>query len=365
MVSNGINQIHTMPYLDFLQYSYLNNTVQAYLIALGIFIASIIFSVFLNHMVKGVFRKYAMKTKTKLDDTVIHIFQHVVVFIIALGGLYFALKMLTMPENLWGTLEKILQVILIFKVFQGITILTTFLIKNYIAKFLKIEKGFDVQLTRLLSRIANIVFWVICLSMILQLFGYNIAALVTGLGIGGLALALAAQDTLGNFFSSIAIMTDKPYKIGDIIKFGDHEGFIRDIGLRTTRIETFAGTFISVPNSELAKSVVENVSKMRARRFDAAIGLEYHSTPAQIKKGISIIKNICKENKDVTNDYRAFFTHFDDSSLRIEYSYFVKHPEDYPHALRVRNKLNLDILEQFNKEGLEIAFPTQSIYLRK
>jgi MscS family membrane protein len=368
MVSNGIYhliQIHTMSYLEFLQYSYYGNTVQQYLIAVGIFLLFLIGAVILNIIVQHLFRKYAIDTKTKLDDTVCHIFKRVMVFILALGGVYFGVRSLNMPENILNIIEKLIQVVLIFKVFQGITILSDFLVRMYIGKFMKIEKGFDIQLTKLITRILNIAFWVIGLSMILQVFGYNIAALVTGLGIGGLALALAAQDTLGNFFSSIAIMADKPYKIGDIIKFGDYEGFVRDIGLRTTRIETFAGTFISVPNSELAKTVVENVSKMKARKFNEQIGLVYHSKPAQIKKALAIIRGILKEEKDITKNFRAFFTHFDDSSLTIEFNYFVKNPEDYNHTQRVRTKINLAVLEKIEKEGIEMAFPTTTVHLQK
>lgn len=352
-----------MPYFEFLQYSYFGNTLERYLIAVGIFILFIICAVILNFLVKGVFQRFAIKTRTKLDDTVLHIFQKVVVFILALGGLYFGIKALTLPDNYADLLNKALQVILIFKVFQGITILSEFIINTYFSKLLKVKGGFEIQLTRLISRIANIALWVIGLSMILQVFGYNITALTTGLGIGGLAIALAAQDTLGNFFSSIAIMTDKPYKIGDIVKFGDYEGFIRDIGLRTTRIETFKGTFVSVPNSELAKSAVENLSKMRARRYDGSIGLAYDTKTTKIKKALATIRKMIKEDKSTTQDFRAHFTNFDDSALKIEFTYFVKNPEDYEFYMKTRTKLNLAIKDALEKEGIEMAFPTRTVHL--
>ncbi len=354
-----------MPYFEFLQYSYFGNTLERYAIAVGIFILFIIAAIILNFLVKGIFQKYAIKTKTKLDDTVLHIFQRVVVFILALGGLYFGIKALVLPDNYADFLNKAFQVIIIFKVFQGITILSDFIIKNYFCKLLKSQGGFEIQLTRLISRIANIALWVIGLSMILQVFGYNITALVTGLGIGGLAIALAAQETLGNFFSSISIMTDKPYKIGDIVKFGNYEGFIRDIGLRTTRIETFKGTSISVPNSELAKSVVENLSKMKARRYDGVIGLAYDTKTAKIKKALSLIKEIIKEEKSTTKDFRVNFTDYEESSLRVEFTYFVKKPEDYNFYMKIRTKLNIAIKDALEKEGIEMAFPTRTVHLKK
>lgn len=354
-----------MPYFEFLQYSYFGNTLERYLVATGVFVLFIIGAVVLNFLVKSVFKKYIEKTKTMLDDTVAHIFQRVIVYVLVLGGIYFGIKSLILPENIANMLTKAFQVILIFKVFQGITILSDFIIRTYFSKLIKAKGGFEIQLTRLISRIATIALWVIGISMILQIFGYNITALVTGLGIGGLAIALAAQETLGNFFSSISIMTDKPYKIGDIIKFGDNEGFIRDIGLRTTRIETFKGTHISVPNSELAKTVVENVSMMKARKYDGKIGIAYDTTTAKIKKALAAIKGIIKEDKDTTSTFRVHFTDYDESSLRIEFTYFVKNPEDYEFYMKTRTKLNLAIKDALEQEGIEMAFPTRTVHLVK
>ncbi|MBD3156245.1 mechanosensitive ion channel [Candidatus Peregrinibacteria bacterium] len=359
------NTYHSMSYQTFLQYSYFGNTMKHYLIAIAIFVASLVGALILKIIIERAFRKFAKNTKTKLDDTILKIIQKVVIFIIVLGGIYFALKSLTIPENIWIYIKKGTQVIFIIKVFQGITLLSDFLIETYIAKLFRGKDGFDVQLTRLLTRIVNIALWVIGASMALNIFGYDIGAIVAGLGIGGLAIALAAQDTLGNFFSSISIIADKPYKVGDVIKFNENEGIIKDIGMRTTRIETFFGTVISVPNSELAKAIVENMSKRQSRRDDGAIGLVYDSTSEQIKKAISIIKNILKEEKNLTQDFRVFFTEYDPSSLRIEYTYYVKNPTDFNFFLKTKNKINLTIKEEFDKAGLEMAFPTQTLYVKK
>jgi MscS family membrane protein len=354
-----------MSYLNFLQYSYFGNTLQTYFIATGIFILSLIGAVILNVIIRKTFSKFAKKTETKLDDTLLQIVQKVVVFIIILGGIYFALKTLNIQESVWVYIERVAQVILIIKIFQGITLLSDFLIQTYIAKLFKEKDGFDLQLTRLITRIVNIALWVIGLSMVLNIFGYDIGALVAGLGIGGLAIALAAQDTLGNFFSSISIIADKPYKVGDVVKFNEHEGVIKDIGMRTTRLETFFGTSISVPNSELAKAVVENMSKRQSRRADGAIGLVYHSTSAQIKEAVAIIKEILKKEEGLTQDFRAFFTEYDPSSLRIEYTYYVKNPTDFNFFLEAKNRINLAIKEEFDKAGLEMAFPTQTLHIHK
>lgn len=354
-----------MSSLEFLQYSYFGNTVQNYFIAIGLFVISIVISVVLRFVVIGIFKKYAKRTKTKLDDTIVQILNKVIVFVIVLGGLYFGLKTLSVPESMWELIEKGVQVVFIIKVFQAITILADFIINSYVVKLLKLKKGFDAQLSKMLTRIINIAIWAVGASMILNLFGYDIGALVAGLGIGGLAIALAAQDPLSNFFSSLSIIADKPFKAGDVIKFGDIEGVIKDIGLRTTRIETFFGTIVSVPNSTLAKANVENMSRRETRRADGKIGLVYQTPTKKLQKGVELIKEIIKKEKNTQGDFRVFFTEFDDSSLRIEYTYYVKNPTDFKFFLETKDRINRSIKDSFEKEGLEMAFPTQTLYIHK
>lgn len=351
--------------MEFLQYSYFGNTIQNYLIAAGVFLVFLISGTILRFVLTKVIKKLAKKTKTKLDDTIVTVINKVVVFIIILTGFYLGIRSLVLPENIFSIVEKAVQVIFIIKIFQGITILFDFIIENYITKLLHLKKGFDTQLSRLLTRIINIGIWVIAASMILNLFGYDIGALVAGLGIGGLALALAAQDPLGNFFSSLSIVADKPFKIGDVIKFDNFEGVIIDIGMRTTRIETFFGTMISVPNSHLAKAIVENMSKRETRRADGAIGLVYNTSPKELKHAVEIIKEILKKEKNINGDFRAFFTEYDPSSLRIEYTYFVKNPTDFKFFLATKDRINRNIKQEFDKAGLEMAFPTQTLYVHK
>jgi len=351
--------------LDFLQYEYLGNTIEKYLVSLGIFLLFLVCSIILHFLIKNIFGKLAEKTATKIDDTIVDILNKIVVYMLILAGIYFAIKTLSMPQTIEEAMEKVIQVIAILKIIQGLTMLIDSVIENYLAKYLASKGHFDIHLTKLISKIINIAIWIIGVSLVLRVFNYDITAIITGLGIGGLAIALAAQDTLGNFFSSVAIIADKPFKIGDIIKFGAYEGTITDIGMRTTRLETYFGTQIAVPNSELAKSVVENLSKRKSRRCDGKIGLIHSTTNAQIKKAITIIKNILKDDPEVTEDFRVNFTEFDDASLRIEYTYFVKDPDDYNLFLRTKNSINLAIKLAFEKEKLQMAYPTQTILMAK
>lgn len=354
-----------MANIHLLQHMFLGNTIYNYLIAASIFAIFLFIAIIVKILTQNIFMKFAKQTSTHLDEEILTIIGSVGVFILVLGGIYFGLRSLSMPGNVWHYSEKIIQTIFIIRVFQGITHFSDFIIENYIQRLLRSKKDFDLQLTRLITRIFNIAIWVIGISIILQVFGYNISAIITGLGIGGLAIALAAQDTLGNFFSSISIIADRPYKIGDIVKFQETEGIIKDIGLRTTRIETFFGTIVSIPNNNIAKAAVENMSKRNTRRYDGAVGLIYGTSSTKVKKALAIIRDILKNEKNITNEFRAFFTTYDSSSLRIEFTYYVKDPKDYILYLRTINDINMAIKKEFEKEGIEIAFPTQTIHLKQ
>lgn len=354
-----------MANFEFLQYMYFGNSVYTYLVALAIFAAFLIGALILRILVCNIFMNFAKRTQTLLDNEILTVIRKVGVFSLILAGVYFGLKSLSIPENIWYYTEKIIQAIFVIKLFQGITHFFGFIIENYIQKLLKLKKGFDIQLTRLITRIVNIAVWIIGISLILQIFGYNISAIIAGLGIGGLAIALAAQDTLGNFFSSISIIADRPYKIGDHIKFEDTEGIIKDIGLRTTRIETFFGTVVSVPNNVIAKAKVENLAKRKTHRHDAAVGVTYDTSTTKVKKALTIIRDIIKKEKNVTNEYRVHFTSYDPSSLKIEFTFHVKNPEDYDLFLRTLNNINLSIKTAFEKEGIEMAFPTRTVYMKQ
>lgn len=351
--------------IDFLQYMFFGNTVYNYILATGIFLAFAVAALILNILVYSVFMKFAKQTSTKLDEEILVIIGKVGVFSLVLGGIYFALGSLSMPANVWDYIEKIIQTIFIIRIFQGVTHFLDFIIENYIQKLLRLKKDFDIQLTRLVTRIVNIAIWIIGISIILQIFGYNISAIITGLGIGGLAIALAAQDTLGNFFSSISIIADKPYQIGDIVKFGEVEGIIKDIGLRTTRIETFFGTMVSVPNNNIAKAAIENMSKRNTRRYDGSVGITYGTSATRVKKAIAIIRDILNREENITKEFRTFFTAYDPSSLRIEFTYYVKEPKDFILYLRTINNINIAIKTAFDKEGIEMAFPTQTVHLKQ
>ena len=206
---------------------------------------------------------------------------------------------------------------------------------------------------------------IICFLWVFQLLGYNVSSLLAGLGIGGLAVALALQDTLSNFFGSVFIFLDRPFMVGDWVKIGDVEGIVEDIGFRSTRIRTWLKTLVSIPNKNVANATIDNWSRMPRRRVFQTIGLTYETTADQMEKAVEEIKKIIENDPGVDKNFIVVkFSEFGDSSLNITVIYFTIDTTLKGH-LETKERINLSIMRKLSDLGLSIAFPTMSIYLEK
>nr|MBC8481243.1 mechanosensitive ion channel family protein [Planctomycetota bacterium] len=195
----------------------------------------------------------------------------------------------------------------------------------------------------------------------------KIKAILLSAGVGGIAIALAAKDTVANFFGSITIFADRPFQIDDLVKIGDCYGQVEEVGFRSTKIRTLEGHLITVPNSQVANSMVDNVSKRPFIRRTSNITITYDAGPLGAQKAVEIIKDTLKDISEVnTNkDYlpRVYFNEFNDCSLNIYMSYWVK-PTDWWLFNEVNERVNLEMMKRFAAEGIEFAFPTQTLYLK-
>jgi small-conductance mechanosensitive channel len=211
--------------------------------------------------------------------------------------------------------------------------------------------------------ISNIALWSIGTLLVLENLGFDITTLAASLGIGGIAIALAAQNILGDLFSSFSLYFDKPFQVGDYILLGMHEGTVKKIGLKTTRIETLRGEELVIPNSELTRAQIQNFNKMQKRRVTCRIGVTYNTPYAKLKKIPEILRKIIQENKNIEFG-RAHFASFDDFALGFELVYFVL-SRDYAEMMDAQQEVNFEIVKLFEKEKIEMAYPTQTIYLKK
>ena len=219
-----------------------------------------------------------------------------------------------------------------------------------------------VQMMRMIAKIVVIVVGVIYLLRAFS--GKPLSALLAGLGIGGLAVALAAQDTLKNFFGSLMIMLDKPFSIGQRVTFGGYDGTVEEIGFRSTRMRTLTGHVVTVPNEKIATNSVENIARRPSIRRLTNITITYDTPLDKIQKAVEIIREILDNHEGMDADFpaRVYFNEFNADSLNIlmVYWYF---PPDYWAYLEFSQRVNMEIMQRFEKEGIEFAFPTTTTYL--
>jgi small-conductance mechanosensitive channel len=203
----------------------------------------------------------------------------------------------------------------------------------------------------------------LAVPFILSSLGYNISALLAGLGIGGIAVAFALQTILADIFASFSIYFDKPFRVGDYIVVGNDRGTVKHIGIKTTRIKSLEGPELVISNKELTSSRIHNYKKMEKRRISFTIGIVYETPLEKVKKAKEIIENVIKDQKMAELD-RVHFARFGDFSLEFEIVYYML-STDYKDYMDTQEKINLKIKEEFEKEGIEFAYPTQKIYLGK
>ncbi|MDQ6974500.1 MAG: mechanosensitive ion channel family protein, partial [Mariprofundaceae bacterium] len=223
----------------------------------------------------------------------------------------------------------------------------------------------DDQLVPFISKTLKLFLVVTGILVVAQNMGYSISGLIASLGIGGIAVAMAAKDTISNIFGSIMILVDRPFKIGDWVKTSAFEGVVEEIGFRSTRIRTFGKTLVNVPNSQLANMVIENMDARSKRRIKMRIGITYDASPEQVQQAVSAIEKILREHRGVDQSYFLVkFDTFEDSSLSI-FLYYFSQSTVWEEYLQVRQEVNIQIMQAIEQLGLEFAFPSMSLYHEK
>jgi MscS family membrane protein len=207
------------------------------------------------------------------------------------------------------------------------------------------------------------VFLVVGVLMTIQGLGYDVKAIMAGLGIGSLAFALAAQDSLANIFGAIVVAVDQPFKIGETVKIGQNVGAVEDIGLRSTRIRLVDKSLMTIPNKTVAAETITNQSRFTRRRFEQVIGLTYDTKPDQMAAIVEEIRQIITSNADVDGPgVHVYFRDFNASSLDIWLVYEIPDP-DFAKSMRIKQLINLEIMKSVEARGLAFAFPSQTVYL--
>jgi len=348
-------------FMEIMNRVFLENRLLDYGICLSLFVIGgvaviVLKAFFLRHL-----QKWAKTTTTTLDDFIVSIANKIVVPFLYLAVIYFSLNVLVLHPLLRRSINILSIAVL--------TIFTTRLIVefiNYGFKVYSLKIGRDVALDRSLKGIQSIIkilIWGAAVIFFLDNMGFKISTVIAGLGIGGVAVALAAQAILKDLFSYISIIFDRPFEIGDFIIIDDLLGTVEYIGIKTTRIRSLGGEQLVFSNADLTDSRLRNYKRMEKRRVVFKLGVTYNTPVKKLKEIPKAIENIIKNVERTTFD-RAHFFSYGDFNLIYEVVYYVM-DKDYNIYMDIQQEINFAIKEEFEKREIDFAFPTQTIHMHK
>lgn len=345
---------------EIFEFRFLGNSLLDYCLALLLFLVLILIFRFVKSSALKRLHALADETESDLDDKIVEVGESISGVFLAFVSLYFSIKTLTIDSLVDKWIDSIFLIIAVLQVTKLAQVLLTFLFKKMSSK--KYATPIDQKNFAGITLVIKIFIWSIATILILSNLGFNVNTLITSLGIGGVAIALAVQNILSDIFSSFSIYFDKPFEIGDFISVGTDKGHVIDVGLKTTRIKTLHGEELVIPNQELTKTKVLNFRKMKQRRIVIKLSLIYELKHADLIKVKKIVQEIVESVEGAQFD-RVHMFDFADSSIDFELVYFVK-SNDFKVYMDVREEINLKIFAEFEKEGYGFAYPTQTSYVK-
>ena len=329
--------------------------------SVSIFLFFIIIGWIVYHIFERYFTRWAEKTKTNLDDEILKNIKKPIYFFVILIGLYSAFETLAILENYSEVFTFIFTIAEILLATFIITRVVNVVIAWYSEKRSKREMSEHILF--ILKKIINAIIFLFAFLIILYVLKIDLSGIVVGLGVGGIAIAFALQNVLGDIFSAFSIYFDKPFEIGDFIIVGEYSGNVKKIGMKSTRVQLLQGEELVLANSVLTTTNVRNFKKLKKRRASFSFGVTYDTPSKKLKKIPNIVKEIIEKN-EILEVLRIHFKEFGDFSLNFEVVYYIRN-KDYTVYMDVQQEINFAIKEAFEKEGIEMAFPTQTIFLNK
>lgn len=336
-----------------------NNTLRDWAISIAIILFSFLLLRLFRVIIIKKIKAYADKTANTVDDFIIASLQASGMPLLYILASYFGLKYLNISDRA----DKVVQAALLVAVtFFILRLITSFIGYAFAKALSRSEKnGHREKQAKGILLIIKTIVWLTGILFIINNLGYNITTLIAGLGIGGIAIALAAQAILGDLFSYLVIFFDKPFETGDFIIVQDKMGTIEYIGIKTTRLRTLSGEQLICSNTDLTNSRVHNYKRMQERRIAFSFGVVYNTPAAKLKMLPQLVKNAIEMLGGIRFD-RAHFQSFGDFSLNFEVVYYVLTP-DYTIYMDKQQSINFKLFELLEKEQIEFAYPTQTLYV--
>ncbi len=337
---------------------FFNNTTLAWLTALGVAAAVMLALYVTKKVVVHHLRRLAARTETRLDDIAVETLDATRLFVIVVMGLFAGSKLLVLPEYVHQLVTRVAIVSgLLQAALWGNRALRAWLTEYYRNR--SDEPGRATSAAAV-SFIARMVLWIVILLMILDNLGVNITTLVASLGIGGVAVALAVQNILGDLFASLSIVLDKPFVIGDFVIVDKYLGTVEYVGLKTTRIRSLGGEELIFANGDLLKSRLQNMTRMQRRRIVFSISVTYDTPRDKLAAIPPMLTEIVKAQQTVTFD-RAHFQGIGPSSMNFEVVYWVESP-DYNRFMDIQQEVLLQIVDGLAARDIRLAYPTQVLH---
>lgn len=334
------------------------------IVSLFIFITAIFIGWLVYHFSERHLTRWAEKTKTKLDDEILKNIKKPIYFFVLLVGAYYGLEFLSILQPYSSTLTMLFTLAEILLVTFVITRIINVVIVWYSEK--RPKEKMSEHFLFVLRNIVNGIVVLFAILFILNAWGIDLSGAIVGLGVGGIVIGFALQNVLADFFSAFSIYFDRPFEIGDFIIVGEYAGTVTKITLKSTRIKLLQGEELILSNKELTSASVRNFKKMKKRRISFTFGVTYDTPLKKLKRIPEIITEVINPEKLEYVDKldRVHFTEFGDFSLNFEVVYYLK-TKDYVKYRDTQQEINFAIKEAFEKEGIEMAFPTQTIYVNK
>jgi small-conductance mechanosensitive channel len=346
---------------DLLSRSYFDNTVKEYFIAAGaVLLGMVILRLFRKTILRAL-QRWSKRTETSIDDFVVGAVEKFGMPVLNFIIIYLGINYLTLSEKAQTYIHSAFVIIVIYYVIRLVSSSVLLLLQGYVRQ----QESGEEKVKQLggIMLLINMTFWLIGGLVALDNLGYDVTAIIAGLGIGGIAIALAAQNILGDLFNYFVIFFDQPFEINDFIVVDDKAGTVEYIGLKTTRVKSLTGEQLVFSNSELTGSVIHNFKRMQRRRISFSLGVVYETSLEKLKEIPAIVKKVIDEQADASLD-RVHFLTYGDFSLQYEVIYFVESP-NYNRYADVQQQINLKIFEAFKAQQIEFAYPSQTIFLAK
>ena len=350
---------------DYMKQLIFGQEAYRYLAAFLIILASLVFRKIFDLYISKKLHSWAEKTKFEYDDILISALTPPINALVLSLGLFFAIFSFDLPHEPYNFPQFVTQayhvalsLIAVWAAYRLCELLTE-ITRQF---FSKQDDTLARQFTPLVRQSIRAIVLIVGSILIIQNLGYSVTSLIAGLGVGGLAIALAAQDTVANVFGTVVMFTDRPFQVGDWIKFGQVDGFVETIGFRSIKLRTWSNTIMVIPNKQITSEIIENCSKMKKRRVKMTIGIQYDSPVEKVRQLVTGIRSLLENEPDVNQEYMLVrFTDFGQSSLNI-FLYYVNNSTVWAEYLEVRERINLAIMEIVEGLELSFAFPSRTLY---